>query len=382
MDRILIMGYIPTINGMSTSVLNVYRNLDRSRFQYDFLLCSEYRHLKTPDLNEILSMGGNLYYLDYDKKCLPESSYDELERIMLSIPDLKGVHVHDLYLMSYPLFLADRLGFPVKVIQCHSSWQSWGEDAPPSPKNDPDFATRRERISGNQYDRLACSDLVGKAAFGDLPYEFIPNGVDTRRFAFNPVHRTVLRRKLGIEDTTCVLGMVAGLFPSKNPLFALEVFHRYHDANPDSRYFILGKGTMEGEIREYVRQNNLSDCVHIFGAQKEIDVFYDAMDGIIFPSFSEGLPNSLVEAQVKGLPCLISDVITDMIKLTPLVNSFSLSEDADSWANELKRIVESKGTRRSYAEEIIAAGYEAKDVANKIMTLYSERIQSHQNTKS
>lgn len=374
MNRILIIGYIPDINGISTSVMNVYRNLDRSRFQYDFLLYSAHRSMMSPDLKEIQSLGGRLYYMDYDKYVFPESSYLNLERLMLSIPDLQGVHVHDLYLMSYPLYLADRLGFPVKAIQCHASW---GEKLPNNPGDTAEFAARRALISGDQFDRLACSELAGRFDFKNLPFEVIPNGVDTKRFSFHPVHRAILRTKLGIDEDTCVVGAVANLYLAKNPLFALKVFHRFHSIRPNSKYFILGSGQMAGEIREYVRENGLSDCVHMFGAQYEIDLFYDAMDVILHPSLSEGLPNSLIEAQAKGLPCLISDTISDMVKITPLVRSFPLSRDAGAWAAELDRLTKGKRARRQWENEIRAAGYDARDVADKIMALYSDRIQSH-----
>lgn len=370
MNRILIIGYIPNPNGISTSVMNIYRNLDRSLFQYDFLLSEIHRNNMTEDMKEILTLGGNLYYMDYEKYDFPERSYDDLKSLMLSIPDLKGVHVHDLYRMTAPLRIADGLGFPVKAIHSHVSW---GERAAEI-KNEPDFKARLDDIRGEQFDRLACSDSAGLFDFDNLPFEIIPNGVDLNRFTFNPVHRSILRRKLGISNSSCVIGTVANLFPSKNPMFALEVFRQFKNINPDSHYFILGSGSMDADVKDYVRRNGLSDCVHIFGAQFEIDVFYSAMDIILHPSKSEGLPNSLVEAQAEGLPCLISDDVSDMVRITPLIHTFSLSCDAGSWAEELQRISISGDSRRSWQSEISAAGYNSKDVAKKIMALYSRRI--------
>ena len=375
MNRILIMGYIPTINGISTSVLNVYRNIDRSRFQYDFLLYSSCKNIMSPDLEEIVSLGSNLYYLDYTKYNLPETSYDELENIMRSIPDLKGVHVHDLCLMAYPLYLADKIGLPIKVIQAHASWNNY----PNIPKTDAELEKERELIKGDQFDRLACSDLAGYFDFKNLPFDIIPNGINTKRFTFNPINRSVLRKQLGINNNTHVIGMVANLYQSKNPIFALGVFHEYHKLNPNSIFFVLGEGRLKHEIRKFVINNELSDCVYIFGAQSEIDIFYDAMDFLLHPSISEGLPNSLVEAQSKGLPCLISDVISNMVQLTPLIHTFSLSFDEKAWAIEISRIIETGIKRRSWHKEIKEAGYDSQDVANTIMALYSKRIQSQQN---
>ena len=329
--------------------------------------------MRTPDIEEILDLGGTLHYMDYDKYCFPESSYDNLKKLMLSIPDLKGVHVHDLSLMTYPLHLADQLGFPIKVIQSHAAW---GCDAFKSPKSDPDYHKRLDMIRGDQFDRLACSELAGDFTFEDLPYEIIPNAVDLDRFSYNPLYRTILRKQLHISDSTCVIAYVANLLKSKNHLFALEVFREFHKLVPDSVYLILGWGDILREMQKYIDDNDLNDCVRFMGPQTEIDFFYSAIDIVIMPSLSEGLPNSLVEAQAEGLPCLVSDSISDMVKITPLVNSFSLSCDAEAWAKELLRIKNAAAERRTWKNEIKAAGYDIKDVAGTINALYLKRLQS------
>ena len=131
---------------------------------------------------------------------------------------------------------------------------------------------------------------------------------------------------------------------------------------------------MKKDILKYIQQNDLAGFVHVFGSKHDIDIYYDAIDAILHPSISEGLPNSLIEAQTKGLTCLISDAITDMVKITPLIHFFPLSKDEYAWADQLRLITGSRAPRRSWKEEIKSAGYDAREVAKKVTAMYSRRI--------
>ncbi|MBR2673991.1 MAG: glycosyltransferase [Mogibacterium sp.] len=309
--------------------------------------------------------------MNYDNYSFPKSSRQKFKELMLSIPDLKGVHVHDLATMVYPLYLADRLGFPIKVIQCHTARS---KSVTNNLKKSRSQIAKLNLIKGNQFDRFACSDLSGLYDFPGLSYEIMPNAVDIDRFTYNKLYRSLVRQKLGIKDSSTVIGSVGNVYYVKKPLFSIEIFHRFHLKNPDSYYFVLGSGNMLNNVRDYAKENGISDRVFIFGSRLDIDIYYNAMDIVIQPSASEGLPNSLVEAQTSGLPCLVSDEISDMVRLTPLIRFMSLSEDAESWANELASINNSRGERREWRKEIKSAGYDIKDVSKTLMNLYLDRI--------
>jgi len=373
MNRILVIGYLPKINGISTSVLNVYRNIDRTQFQYEFLIAGTKKEM-SPDLEEILSLGGKLHYMDYDKYNFPKSCHRKLEKLMLSIPNMCGVHVHDLNMMSYPLYLADRLGYPVKVIHCHTAPSKSDLDGH---KHTRSFMARLRMIKGPQFDRIACSDLAGQYDYPGLTFDVIPNGVDIDRFSYNETYRQVLRTKCKIKDDTCVVGFVANLHNAKNPLFAIKIFQEFHKLNPNSHFFILGSGTESAKAHKYIEENNMSDIVTFFGSKYDVDMFYSAMDLVIQPSLSEGLPNSLIEAQANGLPCLISDEISDMIRITPLIESFSLKDAPILWAKKLAKMSQQNIDRNRWKNQIIKSGYDIGSVSKKIMSLYTKRIETH-----
>jgi glycosyltransferase involved in cell wall biosynthesis len=90
-----------------------------------------------------------------------------------------------------------------------------------------------------------------------------------------------------------------------------------------------------------------------------------AMDVFAFPSLWEGLPVTLIEAQAAGLPCVISDVITRDVDVTPLITRLPLG-DADRWAAELLRQRPHMDTR----EALIRAGFEVRSSARFMSELY------------
>ena len=67
------------------------------------------------------------------------------------------------------------------------------------------------------------------------------------------------------------------------------------------------------------------------------------MDVFVFPSFYEGMPNTVIEAQATGLPCIISDTITKEADVTGIVKYMTLKDSYKKWAdsagqNEKQRV--------------------------------------------
>lgn len=58
------------------------------------------------------------------------------------------------------------------------------------------------------------------------------------------------------------------------------------------------------------------------------------MDILIFPSFSEGVPVTLVEAQAAGLKCIVSDTITKEVCYSNLLKYKSIIDSPNDWARE------------------------------------------------
>ena len=107
------------------------------------------------------------------------------------------------------------------------------------------------------------------------------------------------------------------------------------------------------------------------GSRSDAAAFYQAMDFMVFPSLYEGLPGTILEAQAAGLPCLISDTITNEVMLTGLVEAMSLKQSAKEWADRVvATLQENRNERRSYLKEIRTAGFDVKKQAQQWEIFY------------
>lgn len=96
---------------------------------------------------------------------------------------------------------------------------------------------------------------------------------------------------------------------------------------------LVGDGPLENEIRHRLNSGVLQGRYLILSHRSDIPELMKAMDVFLFPSFYEGLPVTLIEAQVSKLPCVVSDVIHQSAILQPTTISLSLNDPIDKWGD-------------------------------------------------
>ena len=97
-------------------------------------------------------------------------------------------------------------------------------------------------------------------------------------------------------------------------------------------------------------------------------------DVFLMPSHFEGNPVTLVEAQAAGLPCVITDNITDEIDMgLGLIKKCSLTEKPEVWAD---LIIESSKQRCTdeirIRQQIASCGFDAQSTANLLLSIYQK----------
>ncbi|MGN1282521.1 MAG: glycosyltransferase family 1 protein [Limosilactobacillus sp.] len=182
---------------------------------------------------------------------------------------------------------------------------------------------------------LACGTEAGKWLFGNESFTVIPNGFEINNFKFNMEIRREMRAKLGIPDDVEVIGHIGRFNFQKNHEFILRIFSAYLKLNPNSVLLLIGNGPDFNKIKEKVGKSKFKNKIILYGETSNPNYMYMAMDKFIFPSRFEGLPVTLLEAQISGLPAVISDVITNEVVLSKNVKSESLSSSAVEWAKDL-----------------------------------------------
>jgi len=89
------------------------------------------------------------------------------------------------------------------------------------------------------------------------------------------------------------------------------------EAHPDATVDIVGSGPLESEVQETIRRTGLSDAVTVHDYVPDISAMYDHASVFCRPSYSEGLPLTMLEAMASGVPPVVTaiagvpEVVTD-----------------------------------------------------------------------
>ena len=139
-------------------------------------------------------------------------------------------------------------------------------------------------------------------------FAVIPNGVDSERFRPDRRLREAVRDELGIPRECIVIGHVGRFDPAKDHATLLAVVSRLRQELGTLRLLVAGTGTDSTQFRDRLAQAGLHDTTVPLGARSDVERLYQAMDVFLFPSITEGQPNSLIEAMLCGVPIVASDI--------------------------------------------------------------------------
>lgn len=216
--------------------------------------------------------------------------------------------------------------------------------------------------------RLACSRVAAQWMFGKRARtSLVPNGVELERFQYCPDERIKIRGELGL-DAEFVIGHVGRFTEPKNHIRLLRIFAALLLVEPKAHLVLVGDGELRSHIQREIQSLGLDANVTLAGTRADVPAVLCALDVLLFPSRYEGLPLSIVEAQASGLPCIVSDAVTDEVGLTDLVRFVSLGSADSVWVDALLKA--NRTPRESRVEELRAAGYDSSQVAQGMMHLY------------
>ena len=355
--------------GQETLIMNLYRNIDRSKIQFSFLCTTA---TKGDYDDEIISLGGKLYYL-------PEISHSSLlgfsyikaisvikEWLCEHKNEFSILHLHTYHASDVLVHLeACRQAGVTKVI-VHSH-NTAGPHA---------VFHKFCRFINSFYDfnPFACGKSAGEWLFGGSMINhdrvtIIRNGIDTELFKYSSIANKNYRSLFHLHGKT-VLGHVGRFEPQKNHAFLINVFEEYHKQNENSVLLLIGRGSLEDSIKTMVKEKGLDRDVWFMGVRDDIPQLLSMMDLFIFPSLYEGLSVSSIEVQCSGLPMLTSDIpsmreskLTDTVQFVPLI------EPPITWARNALSMPLNK-ERENCFEMVKAKGFDIKLSAKKLEEEY------------
>lgn len=210
---------------------------------------------------------------------------------------------------------------------------------------------------------FACGNDAGKWLFRDRPFHVIRNGRSISEYKFNAKERVNMRKKLGIPENCIAIGHVGNFNEQKNQAFLVQLFAELLKKNTNAMLFLIGDGTKRKDVQEITQELGIEEQVIFVGSTGDVPQLLQAMDIMVLPSLHEGLPLVVVEWQLAGLPCLISDSVTKECVFTSLVEFESLEKGEDVWASHLLKM-----QHKSFPRDDVSIAKRARDAGYDIDT--------------
>lgn len=347
-------------DGISNVATNYYIYQDHSKLRMDLMTINEI----PAKLKQEIQRNGDNHYIMPQRNKNPFSYVFSLSRLIRK-NRYDAVHVHgNSNTIFIELVSAMLGGCKTRIAHSHNTKC----DHPVINK----ILSPLFRLSYT--DGFACGREAGEWLFGKNKVMVIENGVDLERFTLNLNYRNSLRKAQGV-DNRIVIGHVGRFSIQKNHTKLISIFSSIQKINPNVTLMMWGEGELLEDVKK--QANEVGGDIRFMGTSNEIEKCLHAVDIIVFPSLFEGLPLFLVEAQAMGLPCLLSDTVSPMTKITDFVYYEPLDASDDSWAKKTLDIV-SKSKVESNAKIshtcIREAGYDIRVKANDLVLKYQQLI--------
>jgi glycosyltransferase involved in cell wall biosynthesis len=176
----------------------------------------------------------------------------------------------------------------------------------------------------------------------DVKVLTILNAVNHRRFN-GAVDRQTKRRELGIDEAVPVIGCVGNLRMQKNYPNLIKAFAIVRKVVGRAKLMIVGEGKREDELRSLTKKLGLEEDVMLLGPRSDVPEILKALDVYCLASSFEGLPLSLLEAMLVGLPAVGTEISGTRDVITHEENGLLVpSDNPEELAKALLRIINDK----------------------------------------
>ncbi|EOP66406.1 MULTISPECIES: glycosyltransferase family 1 protein [Bacillus cereus group] len=363
--RILQVVTIMNRGGLETILMNYYRQIDRNKIQFDFLV---HREEKGHYDDEILKLGGEIYRMPKIKPGNYRFYFKLLDEFFINHKEYRIVHSHINENSSFVLRAAKSAGVPCRI--AHSHLSDLGIDMKLPFRI---YARFLMQDNPNQY--FACSKKAGEWLFGkkshhDKEVTVLHNAVNIEDFKYNEKIRREIRKEINVEDKL-VVGHIGRFNKQKNHVFLIDVFKALHEKRPDSVLVMIGDGYLRDVIEKKVNKLGLTSHVKFLEVREDISDLMQGFDLFLFPSLFEGLPVVLIEAQAAGLKCIVSDNITRETDVSGRIEFISLKNTPDMW---VESILSSSYEHKDTAILLRENGYDTKTMAKWLTDYYFNQV--------
>ena len=359
-----ILHVFGTLNrgGAETLIMNIYRNIDRDKIQFDFMV----HHIDEGAFEkEVKSLGGKVYRIENYRGVNHFSYKKSWNDFLKAHQEYRIIHCHKESIISLVMDAAKKNN-RIAIAHSHNT------------QNIPGFKGKimdvlNKDVSSKAAFKFACSNAAGEWMFGkEKDFKVINNGIDLDKFRFNDKVRENIREKLNFTDRK-VIGHIARFNKQKNHTFLVDIFNKLLKTNENYLLVLAGIGELREDIEKKVRDFSIEDKVMFLGSIGYVNELLQSIDIFILPSLYEGLAVSTIEAQAAGLKCLLSENIDKNSKVTDLVEFVPIDKGVEPWVEAILNVGDYK--RVDTSSKIKEAGFDIKETADTISKFYLNLLQ-------
>lgn len=320
-----IVDNVKISSGVSSVIMNYIRKIDKEKFQIDFLLITKYRESYQ---EELLKLGSKITYLN------SKFSISNIKNMKKEVELFFKNNKYDIVELHAPTFsfiflkVAKKCNVPFRIVHSHSTIHSTNKI-----KN---LFSILLNINLRKYANkfFACSEKSGKYWYGQkvcnsTNYKLIKNGIDIKNYKFDNKIREKLREEYYIKNKI-VIGFVGRISKDKNLMFFMDVMKKVIKIDKKYLFLIIGDGSEFEKLK--LKSKDIKDNIIFLGKRNDVNKQLNCMDFLVLPSKREGLPMAIVEAQLTGLPCYLSNTIT---KEVDIGNTKFLKLNKKEWMKEI-----------------------------------------------
>ena len=326
MIRYLVFGISSLKGGVESFILNYVGHMQDAENVFEFVMFE-----KKPDFFEHSTLKNckvhilpfrTKHPLLYYRRCNEIFRKNQYDVIWYNVCTLSDVTL---------LQFAKKAGVPTRIVHSHNSENMGG------------FFVEilhnyhKKKIQELATDYFACSMKAAEFMFPEKirkspDFRLIKNAIDAEKYKFNEEIRKKVRKEMGLNGKF-VIGHVGRFHFQKNHKMIIEIFEKLQEKNKDSLLMLVGSGELKEEIIKIAETKKILEKILFLENREDINELLQAMDVFLFPSFFEGAPIALIEAQAADLPCIVSDTIAKESLISEKIIKLSLGKTQEFWAN-------------------------------------------------
>lgn len=320
---LMVLSSVNITGGVSNKIMDVYRNIDKQRVQFDFFI---HVYAEKNFEEEIKALGGTVYYFG---KLEDISLITYLRKLykLIKNGNYSVVHSHTGFNSGVILFLARIAAVKTRIAHSRGAIEKSGLKKLISP-------LMKQFIKINANVLLASSNKAGKNMYGSKHFKVIPNALNIERFLKAPKDEDLMKR-MGVDNKIMVLGHVGRFTYEKNHNFLLVIAKKLREKSIRFKFVLVGDGKLRKEFKGKLHQLGLENNFYFAGDQSDVEKYYPIFNILLFPSFHEGFGNVAVEAQVAKKNVIASEGVPREVDLGLNLVNFKSLNDINGWIESI-----------------------------------------------